>query len=144
MDNNEAHEHTINLQTKLTEAQVEIDRLTKENKILTLKCASSLEDELGAVINRYSQEQASNTPDFILAQYLIGCLAAWNTAVQQRETWYGRDARPCHIAMKEAAFDGEYVLYEDHLAVVAEKDREIERLTEEHRCHETGITMERV
>jgi hypothetical protein len=41
-------------------------------------------------------------------------------------------------------FDGEYVLYEDHLAVVAEKDREIERLTEEHRCHETGITMERV
>ena len=58
----------------------------------------SFEDELGAVINRYSQEQASNTPDFILAQYLIGCLAAWNTAVQQRETWYGRDARPCNIA----------------------------------------------
>jgi hypothetical protein len=27
-------------------------------------------------------------------------------------------------------FDGEYVLYEDHLAVVAEKDREIERLKE--------------
>jgi hypothetical protein len=28
-------------------------------------------------------------------------------------------------------FDGEYVLYEDHLAVVAEKDREIERLNEQ-------------
>ena len=26
--------------------------------------------------------------------------------------------------------NGEYVLYEDHLAVVAEKDREIERLKE--------------
>ncbi len=25
-------------------------------------------------------------------------------------------------------FDGEYVLYEDHLAAIAEKDREIERL----------------
>ncbi len=46
MDNNEAHEHTINLQTKLTEAQGEIDRLTKENKILTLKCASSLANNL--------------------------------------------------------------------------------------------------
>lgn len=46
MDNNEAHEHTINLQTKLTEAQGEIDRLTKENKILTLKCASSLASNL--------------------------------------------------------------------------------------------------
>lgn len=61
----------------------------------------SFEDELGAVINRYSQEQASNTPDFILAQFLIGCLAAWNTAVQQRETWYGRDARPGHIVLPE-------------------------------------------
>ncbi len=65
--------------------------------IQEIKRMGSFEDELGAVINRYSQEQASNTPDFILAQYLIGCLAAWNTAVQQRETWYGRDARPCHI-----------------------------------------------
>ena len=46
MDNNEAHEHTINLQTKLTEAQGDIDRLTKENKILTLKCASSLANNL--------------------------------------------------------------------------------------------------
>lgn len=54
----------------------------------------TLERDLEGVLNRYSQENASNTPDFILAQYLLGCLAAWNTAVQQRETWYGRDARP--------------------------------------------------
>lgn len=51
-------------------------------------------NELQALINRYSQENASNTPDFILAQYLDSCLQAWNTATQQRETWYGRDARP--------------------------------------------------
>jgi hypothetical protein len=53
-----------------------------------------LERELQSLLNRYSQENASNTPDFILAQYLLACLAAWNTGVQQRETWYGRDARP--------------------------------------------------
>lgn len=54
----------------------------------------TLEQELASVLNRFSQENASNTPDFILAQMLLSCLAAWNTAVQQRETWYGRDARP--------------------------------------------------
>lgn len=53
--------------------------------------------ELEGLINKYSQENASNTPDFILAQFLEACLLAWNTGVQQRETWYGRDARPSSI-----------------------------------------------
>src|SRR3990167_4665218 len=39
-------------------------------------------------------ENAYNTPDFILAGYMEGCLEAWNAATQQRETWYGRDAAP--------------------------------------------------
>ena len=55
---------------------------------------NDLQHTLASVLNRFSAENASNTPDFILAQYLLGCLAAWNQAVQQRETWYGRDARP--------------------------------------------------
>lgn len=50
--------------------------------------------ELRSLINKYSMENWSNTPDFILAQYLTDCLLAWNQATQQRETWYGRDARP--------------------------------------------------
>ena len=53
--------------------------------------------ELQELINRHSRENASNTPDFILAQYLDGCLANFDTAVQQRETWYGRDARPAPL-----------------------------------------------
>ena len=55
---------------------------------------SEFEKELEALVNRFSMENASNTPDFILAQYLVASLAAFNTATQQRETWYGRDARP--------------------------------------------------
>lgn len=51
----------------------------------------TFEQELEHLINRYSQENASNTPDFILAQYLSGCLKAWNEAVARREQWYGRD-----------------------------------------------------
>lgn len=55
-------------------------------------------EQLRGLINRNSRENASNTPDVILAQYLEGCLLAFETAVQQRETWYGRDARPSEIS----------------------------------------------
>lgn len=55
---------------------------------------SDFERELQSLINMHSLENVSNTPDFILAQYLDACLRAFNTATQQRETWYGRDARP--------------------------------------------------
>ena len=55
---------------------------------------NDLEDALASALNRFCAENSSNTPDWILAQFLLGCLAAWNTGVQQRETWYGRDARP--------------------------------------------------
>jgi hypothetical protein len=55
---------------------------------------SDFERELGDLINRHSGENVSNTPDFILAQYMAAALAAFDAAVQQRETWYGRDARP--------------------------------------------------
>ena len=46
--------------------------------------------ELESLINRHSQENNSNTPDFILAQYLESCLAAFDYAVSERERWYGR------------------------------------------------------
>lgn len=55
---------------------------------------NEFKDELRCLLNRHSRENASNTPDFILAQYLLASLLAFETAVQQRETWYGRDARP--------------------------------------------------
>ena len=54
---------------------------------------SLLEDIRGA-LNHHSAENVSNTPDFILAQYIQGCLAAFDQAVQQRENWFGRDPRP--------------------------------------------------
>jgi hypothetical protein len=40
---------------------------------------------------RASAENGSNTPDFILAQYLTSCLAAFDEAVNAREKWYGRE-----------------------------------------------------
>lgn len=69
------------------------------------------EKELEDLINRHSKENESNTPDFILAQYMSNCLKNFNIATQQRETWYGRDARPSyknkhddHIEVKPGVF----------------------------------------
>lgn len=38
--------------------------------------------KLSSLINRYSLENGSNTPDFILAEYLVNCLKTYNKAVQ--------------------------------------------------------------
>jgi hypothetical protein len=48
------------------------------------------EKELEQLLNKYSQENGSDTPDFILAKYLNECLTNWNHAVSAREKWYGR------------------------------------------------------
>lgn len=50
---------------------------------------SKFERELQTLINRYSMEQSSDTPDFILAQYLVACLNAFNAAIQDRSSWCG-------------------------------------------------------
>lgn len=47
-------------------------------------------EEIQDAINRHSKENASNTPDFILAEFLEICLKAFDKAVTQRETWYER------------------------------------------------------
>ena len=41
-------------------------------------------EELTALLNKYSKENGSNTPDFILALYLEKCLLAYDTAVRHR------------------------------------------------------------
>jgi len=43
--------------------------------------------ELEELLNRHNCEGKSNTPDFILAEYLCMCLDAFNDAVNKR-MWY--------------------------------------------------------
>jgi len=45
--------------------------------------------ELEHLINRHSVENESDTPDFILAEYIRRCLDAWNFCIVQRDTWWG-------------------------------------------------------
>ena len=44
---------------------------------------------LAALINKYSIEAKSNTPDFILAQFLTETLDAYAKATYERDRWYG-------------------------------------------------------
>lgn len=50
--------------------------------------------ELRSLLNRHSQENKSNTPDFILATYLLWCMTAFNQAVNDRDAWYGVQLHP--------------------------------------------------
>jgi len=44
----------------------------------------TLKQELTVLLNRHSVENESDTPDFILAEYLSGCLTLYNRAIKQR------------------------------------------------------------
>ena len=53
------------------------------------------------LLNSHSRENGSDTPDFILAEYLHDCLAAWDKGVKRREKWYGRGAGDGIAILKE-------------------------------------------
>lgn len=47
-----------------------------------------MEKEIQEILNKYSEENNSNTPDFILAQYLMDCLEVFNLHL------YGKKSMP--------------------------------------------------
>lgn len=60
-----------------------IDEKTKRNIEL-------FEMELTHLINIHSLENLSNTPDFILARYLMECMRNFNITTNDRAAWYRR------------------------------------------------------
>ena len=50
----------------------------------------NLHADLAQLLNKYSTENGSDTPDYILARYLLDVLHAFDYAVKDREQWYGR------------------------------------------------------
>lgn len=49
------------------------------------------EKELEELINKYSIENRSDTPDYILAEYMFTCLLAYQNAVKARDKWFSVD-----------------------------------------------------
>jgi hypothetical protein len=57
---------------------------------------TQFEQELVDLLNKHSCENVSNTTDFILAQFLVSCLQAWNKATRKRDRWYNVHLEPCN------------------------------------------------
>ena len=47
-------------------------------------------NKLRALLNTHNREGISDTPDFILADYLLDCLDTFDNATIARDEWYGR------------------------------------------------------
>lgn len=54
----------------------------------------SLQQKLEVLLNEESRENQSNTPDFILAEYMMDCLKSFEKASVSRENWYGKSLKP--------------------------------------------------
>lgn len=65
-------------EVEVTEANIKGD---KPNR-------SKFRKDLEYIINIYSLENRSNTPDFILAEYMVSCLDAFDKAEEARSKWY--------------------------------------------------------
>ena len=66
----------------------------------------NFETELAHLINRHSIENASNTPDFLLAEYLMACLKAFAVTTEKRDVWYdGRPRKPFYTLNIEEQFN---------------------------------------
>ena len=63
------------------------------------------EQKLRELINRYCLENESDTPDFILAEYMIDCLDAFTDATRARDKWYGHETRWNETEQSEAESD---------------------------------------
>ena len=58
---------------------------------------STFKEELTSLINRESVENASRTPDWILAKFMEDCLFAFEAAIEKREAFFGRGEEAAHV-----------------------------------------------
>ena len=61
----------------------------------------NLEEELAILLNKYNRESKSYTPDFILAQYILDCLGAYEKAAHKRDVWWDEEKNEKGINGKE-------------------------------------------
>jgi hypothetical protein len=90
-----SHSETFKVDTQFSEWSFWVAHLDIDLHLSAsfLENIMSFADELKGLINKHSEENTSNTPDWILAQYLESCLAAFNQATQQTCV-QGKDNNP--------------------------------------------------
>ena len=63
------------------EAAIDTPQSPRDNSL-------EFERELRGLLNRYSMENRSDTPDFVLARYMVQCLHAYENATSNRRAWH--------------------------------------------------------
>jgi hypothetical protein len=70
--------------------------------------------ELIVLINKHSKENGSNTPDYILANYLIECLNNFDRTIKLRTEWYGEKLIEQKIIESRNEFEKEIDEFNKH------------------------------
>jgi len=65
----------------------ELKRIDRPDAPLARRDKEDFKRELAQLINHHSRENNSNTPDFLLATYLEGCLCNYERTVRGRDRW---------------------------------------------------------
>jgi len=65
----------------------------------------SFRKELETLINSYSMENESNTPDFLLADFLEGALITFDQVVKRRDEWYGQQKQSKETVKAKPGFE---------------------------------------
>jgi hypothetical protein len=69
---------------KASKKQVAINK-----KLIAAEEEKTFEKELTTILNQHCVEDASDTPDYVLARYLKECLNAFNNAIISRDHFHG-------------------------------------------------------
>jgi len=92
--------HGIGLDHEVTEVKINcrqnpdmgetypVKPMKNDDHCLNIK---DFQKDLEKLINRHSKENGSNTPDWVLASYLVRCLEAFDACIELRERYYGRE-----------------------------------------------------
>lgn len=84
---------------------------------------SKLENDMRMLLNRESEENKSDTPDWVLASYLRRCLDAFNDCINMRERFYGRELEKCPHTKLDC-------LCNDHIKKEGEMKKELKEIKE--------------
>lgn len=88
----------------------------KSRPAIVYERVGAFERNLRSLINSFSEENESGTPDFILARYLTRMLDAYNDTIKERAVWRGESVElPALQDLEEGKRTVPLVVYGGHL-----------------------------
>lgn len=100
----------------------------------------ALTADLRAIVNTHSLELLSNTPDYVLADYLIACIITWNATCAARE-YFSRKIPVTSIVYGYATQEMEAAMFEQiYLPTNCTRDLATDLASFPLRCTNDGST----